>query len=283
MSVVAAKLRARVQATGSLLCVGLDPELGRLPERFQGLAEPLYSFARWIVEETHAFAAAYKPNMAFYEAHGARGLRELERTMEYLRAEHPEIVTICDAKRADIGNTNRGYVVSIFDAMGFDAVTLHPYLGREALLPFLEREDKASIVLCRTSNPGAGELQDLDCGGRPLWEAVAERVANEWNAKGNVMLVVGATYPEDMRRVREIAPKLTFLVPGVGAQGGDVRAAVRAGLQRVGLQTGEDAGLVISSSRSILYAADPAAAARALRDEIEQAVQAERGAVQLGR
>jgi len=283
MSVVAAKLRARVQAAGSLLCVGLDPELGRLPERFQGLAEPLFSFARWIVEETHAFAAAYKPNMAFYEAHGARGLRELERTMEYLRAEHPEIVTICDAKRADIGNTNRGYVVSIFDAMGFDAVTLHPYLGREALLPFLEREDKASIVLCRTSNPGAGELQDLDCGGRPLWEAVAERVANEWNAKGNVMLVVGATYPEDMRRVREIAPKLTFLVPGVGAQGGDVRAAVRAGLQRVGLQTGEDAGLVISSSRSILYAADPAAAARALRDEIEQAVQAERGAVQLGR
>jgi orotidine-5'-phosphate decarboxylase len=173
--------------------------------------------------------------------------------------------TVCDAKRADIGNTNRGYVTAVFDAMGFDAVTLHPYLGREALVPFLEREDKVSIVLCRTSNVGAGELQDLMCDGAPLWERVAERVATEWNAKGNVMLVVGATYPEEMRRVRAVAPGMTFLVPGVGAQGGDVRAVVEAGLDVRGR------GLLISSSRGILYAASPADAARELRDEIRSA------------
>ena len=153
---------------GSLVCVGLDPEFERIPARFKDDEWPLFAFNRWIIEQTHAYAAAYKPNMAFYEARGTQGLRSLELTMEYLRQEHPEVFTICDAKRGDIGNTNRGYAVSIFDAMGFDAVTLHPYLGREALTPFLERRDKVSIVLCRTSNPGAGELQDLVCDGRPL-------------------------------------------------------------------------------------------------------------------
>lgn len=262
MNAVVRKYDARAEAVNSLLCVGLDPEIEKIPERFRIEELPLFAFNRWVIEQTCKFTAAYKPNMAFYEARGVLGLRELEATIAYLRGEHPEIVTICDAKRADIGNTNCGYVRAVFDEMGFDAVTLHPYLGREALLPFLEREDKACIVLCRTSNSGAGEFQDLVSEGKPLWAAVAEHVGREWNAQGNVMLVVGATYPEEMRRIRAIAPEMTFLVPGVGAQGGDVAAVVDAGLDAQGK------GLMISSSRGVVFADDPAAAARALRDEI---------------
>jgi len=267
MSVVK-KFEARADAMDSLVCVGLDPEMEKIPERFLSEELPLFAFCKWIIEETHEYAAAYKPNAAFFEARGVVGLRELERTADYLRAVHPEIVTICDAKRGDIGNTNRGYVTAVFDAMGFDAVTLHPYLGREALEPFLERKEKACIVLCRTSNPGAGELQDLVVDGKPLWEVVATRVATEWNANGNCMLVVGATYPEEMRRIREIAPEMTFLVPGVGAQGGDVAAVVEAGLDARGK------GLMISSSRGIVFSDDPKAAAKALRDEINAAREA---------
>ena len=281
------KFEQRAEAVNSLLCVGLDPELERIPAQFRRQEHPFFAFNRWIIEQTHSYAAAYKPNMAFFEARGVDGLRDLEMTMEYLRREHPEIFTICDAKRGDIGNTNRGYAASIFDAMGFDAVTLHPYLGREALLPFLERTDKVSIVLCRTSNPGAGEFQDLDCNGRPLWELVARQVASQWNAAGNCMLVVGAPYPEEMRRIREVAPEVPFLVPGVGAQGGDVAAVVAAGLQgRAGgfsqpVSDSESGGLLISSSRGILFSEDPATAARTLRDEInvarEAAVRAMKG------
>jgi orotidine-5'-phosphate decarboxylase len=272
MSAAIDKFERRAKAVGSLVCVGLDPELERIPARFKSDEWPLFAFNRWIIEETHAYAAAYKPNMAFYEARGTLGLRELELTIEYLNAEHPEMFTICDAKRGDIGNTNRGYVASIFDAMGFDSVTLHPYLGREALAPFLERKDKGCIVLCRTSNPGAGELQDLECEGRPLWERVAERVSSEWNAAGNCMLVVGATYPEEMRRIRAIAAEVPFLVPGVGAQGGDVAAVVAAGLDARGL------GLLIASSRGIIFSEDPARAARELRDEINAAREASHAA-----
>jgi orotidine-5'-phosphate decarboxylase len=265
-SVVVEKFERRAKAVSSLVCVGLDPEMAKVPERFLGLELPLFAFNKWVIERTAEYAVAFKPNAAFYEARGVVGLRELEATVEYLRSEHPDVVTICDAKRADIGNTNRGYVEAVFDAMGFDAITLHPYLGREALMPFLEREDKASIVLCRTSNPGAGEFQDLMVGGEPMWARVAERVSREWNAKGNCMLVVGATYPEEMRRIREIAPEMVFLVPGVGAQGGDAAAVVEAGMDAKGM------GLMISSSRGILFAADPGAAAKALRDEIRSAV-----------
>jgi orotidine-5'-phosphate decarboxylase len=259
------KFESRAQAANTLVCVGLDPEMGRMPQRFHAEPYPLFAFNRWIIEQTVEYVAAYKPNMAFYEARGLQGLRELELTIDYLREQHPALLTICDAKRGDIGNTNRGYAVSIFDAMGFDAVTLHPYLGREALAPFLERDDKLSIVLCRTSNPGAGELQDLRCDGRPLWEHVAAKVAADWNTRGNCMLVVGATYPDEMRRIRKVSPELTFLVPGIGAQGGDVDAVVSAGLDARGL------GLMLSSSRGVLYSADPAAAAQALRDEINTA------------
>lgn len=261
------KYNSRADSISSLLCVGLDSELERIPDRFKEMDAPQFEFNKFIIEQTHEFAAAYKPNTAFYEARGEQGLRELKMTMDYLRENHPEIVTICDAKRADIGNTNRGYVEEIFDWLGFDAVTLHPYLGREALLPFLDRADKACIILCRTSNPGAGEFQDLETIGKPLWQTVAEKVSQEWNANNNCMLVVGATYPEEMKAIRQAAPELTFLVPGVGAQGGDVEAVVSAGLDASGR------GLIINSSRGVIFSDDPRSAAMQTRDEINIARQ----------
>ncbi len=277
MNAIAEKLARRILAVDSLLCVGLDPDFEKLPQRFREHSDTQQRFGEWIVDQTAEFAAAIKLNTAFYEARGAQGIAEMERTVAYVRATHPDLVTICDAKRADIGNTNKGYAEAIFDRMGFDAVTLHPYLGREALEPFLSRRDKMCIVLCRTSNPGAGEFQDLDMNGRPLWLAVAERVGSAWDVDGNCALVVGATYPEEMRRIREAAPRTTFLVPGIGAQGGDVQAVVEAGLDARG------AGLLISASRSILFSDDPEAAARAHRDEIRDAVKRAREAVHAAR
>ena len=268
MSAILKKYNTRADAVGSLLCVGLDVDAAKIPQRFRNEAHPQFSFAKFVIDRTAEYVAAFKPNTAFYEARGAQGWAELKMTVDYLRTQHPEIVTICDAKRADIGNTNQGYVTAIFDEMGFDAITLHPYLGREALEPFLKRAEKASIVLCRTSNPGAGEFQDLMVDGKPLWRKVAERVAQEWNMLGNCMLVVGATYPEEMRVIRETAPEVTFLVPGIGAQGGDVAAVVAAGLDASGK------GLIISTSRSVLFSDDPAAAARQHRDEINAAREA---------
>jgi orotidine-5'-phosphate decarboxylase len=270
VSAIVDKLNRRADAAGTLLCVGLDPEMGKLPARFAPAAAPQFEFGKWMVDQTAEFAVAVKPNVAFYEARGSRGVEELERTIAYIRGQHPELVTICDAKRGDIGNTNEAYVTAIFDELGFDAVTLNPYLGREALAPFLARADKGCIILCRTSNAGAGEFQDLRVEGRPVWELVAQQVSTQWNANGNCMLVVGATYPEEMRRIRTLAPEMTLLVPGIGAQGGDLEAVVAAGLNRAGR------GLIISSSRAILFSDDPARAARETRDAINAAREANR-------
>ncbi|HKZ90628.1 MAG TPA: orotidine-5'-phosphate decarboxylase [Candidatus Limnocylindrales bacterium] len=260
-----ARLEARIEAVDSMLCVGLDSAVDRMPERFRSEARPQLAFDRWIIDETHPYAAAYKANMAFYEARGAAGWQELREAVAYLRSVDAGIFAICDAKRGDIDATNTGYVTGLLDELGFDAITLHPYLGAAALRPFLERADKACIVLCRTSNPGAGELQDLEVDGVPLWEVLAIRVRDEWDARGNCMLVMGATYPEELRRARELCPDMPFLVPGIGAQGGDVGAVVRAGLDRRGR------GLLMSASRSIIGATDPASEARALRDAIREA------------
>jgi orotidine-5'-phosphate decarboxylase len=264
MSAVVDKYNRRVDQIDSLLCVGLDSEFSRLPDRFKADDVPQFAFNRWVIDQTHPYTSAYKPNMAFYEARGEAGLTALARTLDYLRTHHPDILTICDAKRADIGSTNQGYVEAIFDRLGFDAVTLNPYLGREALEPFLARADKGCILLCRTSNPGAGELQDLDIGGQPLWQVVAERVRDHWNARGNCMLVAGATYPGELRRIRELVGDMLLLVPGIGAQGGDVEETVRAG------RTPDGGGMIINSSRGIIFADDPATAARTLRDTINQ-------------
>ncbi len=256
------KYTRRAEAVNSLLCVGLDSAYDHLPDRFRAETEPQFAFNRWIIEQTHDFASAYKPNIAFYEARGAQGLHELQLTLDYLRQQHPDIFTICDAKRADIGSTNVGYVRAIFDQLSFDAVTLHPYLGQEALQPFLARADKTCIILCRTSNPGAGELQDLQIDGVPLWQIIAQKVSAEWNTNGNCMLVVGATYPNELRQVRALVGDMTLLVPGIGAQGGSVEQTIRGGVNRLG------GGLILNAARSIIFAPDPAAEARKLRDEI---------------
>lgn len=256
------KLEARMDAVDSLLCVGLDPEVARMPERFRTERFPLFAFCREIVDATAPFACAFKPNTAFFESAGAQGWTELQMLFEHMQQRCPEVVTICDAKRGDIGNTNRGYVQAIFDALGADAITLHPYLGEEALAPFLERDDRLSVILCRTSNAGAAELQDLQVEGKPLWEHVAARISTMWNRRGNCMLVVGATWPEEMRRLRAIAPEMPFLVPGIGAQGGDVAAVLSAGLRADGK------GLCLSSSRAVLYAESPGRAAEQARDLI---------------
>ncbi len=262
------KLETRMEAGNSLLCVGLDPDAEQLPASFLGGPHPLFEFCRTVIDATAPFACAFKPNSAFFEAHGASGWTQLAMVFAHLRAHHPEHFTICDAKRGDIGSTNRGYVRAIYDELGADAVTLHPYLGREALAPFLDRADKAAIILCRTSNPGAGELQDLLVEDAPLWRHVARSVSSGWNGHGNCMLVVGATWPEEMSQIRMTAPEMTFLVPGIGAQGGDIEATVRAGLRADGK------GLVLASSRAILYSPDPARAAQITRDAINTAREA---------
>jgi len=264
MSAITAKLQARMQAVNSLVCVGLDSAYERLPERFQAEENPQFAFNRWIIEQTHDLVCAYKPNTAFYEARGEQGWHELRLTMDYLQTQHPDIVTICDAKRADIGNTNNGYVQAIFDELAFDAITLHPYLGQEALQPFLERTDKASIILCRTSNPGSGEFQNRLVNGVPLWQLIAEQVRDHWNAHDNCMLVVGATYPEELAQVRQLVGDMPLLVPGIGAQGGNIEQTITAG------KTPDSLGIIVNSSRGIIFSDDPAAATTDLRDAIDQ-------------
>jgi len=258
------KYTSRARAVDSLVCVGLDSDFEKLPEKFKRLENPQFAFNKWIIDETNEYAAAFKINAVFHEARGIEGARDLKLTMGYIQEHHPDIFTIYDAKRADIGNSNTGYVTSAFDWLGFDAITLHPYLGSEALKPFLERTDKVSIILCRTSNPGAGELQDLVVEGTPLWEQVAQKVAKTWNANDNCMLVVGATYPEEMQRIRVVAGDMTFLVPGVGAQGGSVPEVLQAG------RNSQNQGVIINSSRGIIFADSPRTEAEKLRDEIRR-------------
>jgi orotidine-5'-phosphate decarboxylase len=263
MSIVE-RYNQRTEQVNSLVCVGLDSQIDRLPATFQREIHPQFAFNRYIIEQTHEFTAAYKPNIAFYEAHGEAGLHELRLTVEYLKTEHPDILTICDAKRGDIGSTSEAYATAIFDELSFDAVTLQPYLGRDALEPFLQREDKGCIILCRTSNSGAGEFQDLGVDGKPLWQVVAETVYKKWNQHENCMLVVGATYPNEMRQVRSLVGDMTMLVPGIGVQGGNLEQTVTSGINS------QKKGLIINSSRGIIFAHDPAQAARELRDAINQ-------------
>ncbi|HWB38735.1 MAG TPA: orotidine-5'-phosphate decarboxylase, partial [Candidatus Saccharimonadales bacterium] len=211
---------------------------------------------------------AYKPNSAFYEAHGSEGIMQLRETCHFLREQYPEIPIVLDFKRADIGNTNSYYTDFAFNRLGVDAVTIHPYLGREAVQPFLDHADKGVIVLCRTSNDGAAEFQDLEVDGKKLYLRVAENVKNNWNTNGNCLLVTGATYPEELAEIRAtIGNEMWLLVPGIGAQGGDVAATVKAG--------GEHQ--IIASSRAIIYASNgdnfakaAATEARKTRDEINK-------------
>ncbi|GHO89342.1 orotidine-5'-phosphate decarboxylase [Dictyobacter formicarum] len=259
-----AQLEQRWQQ-GHFVCVGLDPEYERLPavvKEGRSLEEALTYFACELIDATADLVCAYKPNIAFYEAYGDAGLRALEKIIAYSKKSWPEIPVILDAKRADIGNTNLGYVKSSFDLLQADAITVHPYLGKEAMAPFLSRQDKGVIVLAKTSNPGSGEFQDLLIGEHkePLYLVVARNVARYWNDNGNCALVVGATYPSELKRAREVVGDLPLLIPGIGAQGGDVAATVKAG------QDSRGWGMIINSSRGIIYASHSADFAQAARN-----------------
>ena len=238
------KLRAAWTASGSLLCVGLDPDPARLPTPLAGAPDAIERFCCAIVDATADLVCAFKPQIAHFSA--ARAEPALEAVCAHIKDRYPDIPIVLDAKRGDIGSTAEFYAHEVFDRYGADATTYNPYLGTDAAAPLLARG--AVLAICRTSNPGSGELQDLDTGGRPLYERVAEMVATRWSELGECGLVVGATYPAQLRSVREIAGELPILVPGVGAQGGTAAAAVAAGA------TADGTGLLINSSRDVLYA-----------------------------
>jgi len=255
------------------LCVGLDAEYTRLPAtlvaKFPAVEDGLFEFNRRIIVATARWVCAYKPNLAFYEQSGPAGLIALKRTCDFLHENYPDIPLILDAKRGDIASTNQGYAAAFFDYYRADAVTVQPYLGRESLLPFLKRAEKHIFVLCRTSNPGGAELQNLRIApeGEPLYLKLAKLAQNEWNLKENVGLVAGATFPAELAAIREAAPDLPLLVPGVGAQGGDLAAVLQGGLDRY------RSGLIINSSRGIIYASNQADFAEAAGQATEKLAQ----------
>ena len=259
------KLREASQKNNSLVCVGLDTDERKIPSFLKREEDSVFRFNREIIDSTRDLVCAYKPNMGFYEALGTKGWEALRKTCEYIP---PEIPLILDAKRGDIGNTAHMYARALYEVMKADAVTVSPYMGRDAVQPFLEYEEKCAFILCLTSNEGAKDFQLSLIDGKPLYEIVAEKVLR-WNERGNCGLVVGATYPDQLKRIREIAPTLPFLIPGVGAQAGEIESTVKYGTD----VNGELA--VINSSRAIIYASagqDFASAARSetlrLRDLI---------------
>ncbi len=258
---------------GDFVCVGLDIVFEKLPVTAHRYAkggkvsptESMFEFGCNIVDTTCDVVAAYKLNSAFFEAHGWRGMEVLERLIAYINERAPDIPVILDAKRADVGNTSTAYATAAFDVLKADAITVSPYLGKEALQPFLGRKDKVVFVLCRISNVGSEQIQDLrmEQGGL-LYEYVARSVAETWNDNHNCGLVVGATRPTELREVRAIAPSLPVLIPGVGAQGGELRASVQAGRDRNGR------GFLVNSSREVLYASPHDDYAQAARDAVSR-------------
>lgn len=230
----------------SLLCVGLDPDPAKFPSSLRDQPDALFAFCSAIVDATADLVCCFKPQIAHFSARGAEDV--LQRLIAHIHTTHPGVPVILDAKRGDIGSTAAYYAGEAFDRYGADAVTLNPYLGGDSLAPFLERTDRGSILLCRTSNPGAHDLQDLIVDGMPLYEHVAMRAASDWNSHGNCALVVGATYPEELGRVRARVGDMPLLVPGIGAQGGDISAVIRHGSTPAGT------GLMVSTSRAVLYA-----------------------------
>lgn len=230
---------------GKFICVGLDSSD--------------FSLLQKVVDQTYDYIAAYKINSAFFEAEGVSGWESLKKIIQYIQTKSADIPIILDAKKGDIGNTNEAYVKAIFDELRVDGVTVNPYLGQESLKPFLEKTDKGIFVLVKTSNPGSGEFQDLDTGGEPLYQVVAEHV-KRWNTSGNLAVVVGATYPKDLEEVRKIVGDMPILIPGIGAQGGDLEETVKAGGREI----------IINSSRAILNAPDPGEAVVKLNQEIRK-------------
>jgi orotidine-5'-phosphate decarboxylase len=243
------KLDEAVTKNNSLLCVGLDPDLSKLPKHLTDDPQPYFKFNKAIIDATADLVCAFKPNPAFYESRGPAGIEELDLTCRYLQDNYPHIPVIIDAKRGDIGNTNQHYATAVFDLLGADAITVHPYFGKESLQPFLNYKDKGIIIMCKSSNLGSDELQSLLVEGHKLYLYLADQVKQHWNENGNCLLMVGATYPEDLAEARRlVGSDMVFLVPGVGAQSGNTEATVRGGLNSQGR------GLILNSSRDIIYA-----------------------------
>ena len=267
------KLSAAWTANNSLLCVGLDPDLAKLPAELRDAPDGITTFCTRIIDATADLACAFKPQIAYFGALGAE--KQLEDICRYVRENYPHIPLILDAKRGDIGATATQYAREAFERYGADAVTVNPYMGEDSLDPYLAWADRGVIILCRTSNPGGSDLQFLDTDGVPLYQRVARLVAEKWNKNGQCALVVGATFPEELAQVRAIVGDMPLLVPGIGAQGGDIAATVGAG------QTAHGMGMMISSSRAIIYAApqdgeDWADAARRVAIETRDAINAHR-------
>ncbi|THF62944.1 orotidine-5'-phosphate decarboxylase [Pseudothauera nasutitermitis] len=268
-------LKAAWRQRDSLLCVGLDPDPAKLPAHLAGQPEAIFEFCREIVDATADLACCFKPQIAYFAAQRAED--QLEALIEHIHRRHPEVPVILDAKRGDIGSTAEQYAIEAFERYGADAITVSPYMGRDSVEPYFAYPDKGVILLCRTSNAGGSDLQFLDVGGpagqERLFERVARLVAEEWNTGGNCGLVVGATFPDEIARVRQLTGDLPLLVPGIGAQGGDIEATVKAGCSADG------SGLMISSSRAILYASrgeDFAEAARRVATATRDAINVHR-------
>ena len=249
------KLVDATRKNNSLLCIGLDPNPDLIPKM------DTLEFNKAIIDATYDLVCAYKPNLAFYEALGIEGLTILEKTVAHIPGDIP---IIGDAKRGDIGNTAKAYAKALFSVLGFDAATVNPYLGFDSIEPFISYQDKGVFILCRTSNPGAMDFQDLRCDtGSSLYETVAHK-AREWNIYGNIGLVVGATYPEELKKIRSICPEMCLLIPGIGAQGGDLALVVKYGVDAQGEKA------VINVSRQILYASRERDFAEAARNTAER-------------
>ena len=240
------KLQNRWNESQSLLCVGLDPDVNRFPAHLKDQPDRIYAFCTAIVDATAPFACAFKPQIAYFASCGAED--ELQAIIAYIHQNHPSIPVVLDSKRGDIGSTAKHYAREAYERYGADAVTLSPYMGFDSVEPYLEYEDRGAILLCRTSNPGGNDIQMLQVDGKPIYQRVAELASGPWNLNGQLGLVVGATYPNEIAAVRAIVGDLPLLVPGVGAQGGDINACVTAGV------TKDMTGMMINSSRAILYA-----------------------------
>lgn len=265
------KLANAIRQHDSLLCVGLDPDIGRFPGVLQGRSDAVFEFCRAIIDATASYACAFKPQIAYFAALAAED--QLQAICDYLNQNYPDIPIVLDAKRGDIGATAEQYAREAFERYKADAVTVNPYMGFDSIEPYLQWNEKGVIVLCRTSNPGGSDLQSLLVDGQPLYQHVARLVAQQWNRNGQCALVVGATFPQEIAEVRKIVGEMPLLVPGIGAQGGDIEATVLAG------QTRDGTGMMVNSSRAILYAkqvdgegfADAAArVARETRDAINE-------------
>ncbi len=246
------KLSRAWATNNSLLCVGLDPDMSRFPPELQGKPDAILSFCKAVIDATADAVCAFKPQIAYFAA--LRAEDQLEALCAYVRQQYPQLPIVLDAKRGDVGATAEQYAREAFERYGADAVTVNPYMGADSVAPYLEWKDRGAIILCRTSNPGGSDLQFLTVEGKPLYQHVAQLVAEKWNTNGQCGLVVGATFPQELAEVRRIVGDMPLLVPGIGAQGGDIEATVQAG------KTPAGAGMMINSSRAILYAkADEAA------------------------